>query len=73
VDGDIAPLPEVVRVVKKYKMLLMVDDAHATGVLGENGRGTAEHFGLQNEIDIQMGTLSKALPAKAVSLPGVAT
>lgn len=70
VDGDIAPLPEIVRVAKKYKMLLMVDDAHATGVLGENGRGTAEHFGLQNEIDIHMGTLSKALASEGGFIAG---
>jgi 8-amino-7-oxononanoate synthase len=70
VDGDIAPLPEIVKVVKKYNMLLMVDDAHATGILGENGRGTAEHFGLQNEIDIQMGTLSKALASEGGFIAG---
>lgn len=70
VDGDIAPLPEIVKVVKKYNMLLMVDDAHATGVLGENGRGTAEYFGLQNEIDIQMGTFSKALASEGGFVAG---
>ncbi len=70
VDGDIAPLPEIVQVVKKYNMLLMVDDAHATGVLGENGGGTAEYFGLQNEIDIQMGTLSKALASEGGFIAG---
>ena len=70
VDGDIAPLPEIVKVVKKYNMLLMVDDAHATGVLGENGRGTAEYFGFQNEIDIQMGTLSKALASEGGFIAG---
>ena len=70
VDGDIAPLPEIVKVVKRYNMLLMVDDAHATGVLGENGRGMAEYFGLQNEIDIQMGTLSKALASEGGFIAG---
>lgn len=70
VDGDIAPLPEIVRVAKKYNMLLMVDDAHATGVLGENGKGTTEYFGLQNEVDIQMGTLSKALAGEGGFVAG---
>lgn len=70
VDGDIAPLPEIVRVTKKYNMLLMVDDAHATGVLGENGKGTAEYFGLQNDVDIQMGTLSKALASEGGFVAG---
>lgn len=70
VDGDIAPLPEIVKVAKKYNMLLMVDDAHATGVLGENGGGTADYFGLQNEIDIQMGTFSKALASEGGFIAG---
>jgi 8-amino-7-oxononanoate synthase len=70
VDGDIAPLPEIIHVAKKYNMLLMVDDAHATGVLGENGRGTADYFGLQNEIDIQMGTFSKALASEGGFIAG---
>jgi len=70
VVGDIAPLPEIVQVAKKYNMLLMVDDAHATGVLGENGGGTADYFGLQNEIDIQMGTFSKALASEGGFIAG---
>jgi 8-amino-7-oxononanoate synthase len=70
VDGDIAPLPEIIQVAKKYNMLLMVDDAHATGVLGENGGGTADYFGLQNEIDIQMGTFSKALASEGGFIAG---
>ncbi|HUN54461.1 MAG TPA: 8-amino-7-oxononanoate synthase [Smithella sp.] len=70
VDGDVAPLPEIVQVAKKYNMLLMVDDAHATGVLGENGGGTADYFSLQNEIDIQMGTLSKALASEGGFIAG---
>ncbi len=70
VDGDIAPLPEIVQVAKRYNMLLMVDDAHATGVLGENGGGTADYFGLQNEIDIQMGTFSKALASEGGFIAG---
>lgn len=60
-DGDIAPLPELVNLAREYKCLLMVDEAHATGVLGERGRGAVEHFHLEGKIDIQMGTLSKAL------------
>ncbi len=61
-DGDIAPLPDLVGLAKKYDCLLMLDEAHATGVLGENGRGAVEHFGLDGKFDfIQMGTLGKAL------------
>ncbi|OGX48801.1 MAG: 8-amino-7-oxononanoate synthase [Omnitrophica WOR_2 bacterium RIFOXYA2_FULL_45_12] len=61
-DGDIAPLPELLRLAEKYDCLLMIDEAHATGVLGKSGRGTLEHFGLKaNKRIIQMGTLSKAL------------
>lgn len=59
-DGDIAPLPELVQIAKQYQALLMVDDAHATGVIG-NGHGTAAYFGLQQAVPIQIGTLSKAL------------
>lgn len=59
-DGDIAPLPEIVRLCKKYDAFLMVDDAHGGFVLGKNGKGTAEYFGLNGGIDIHMGTLSKA-------------
>ncbi len=57
--GDIAPLPELVAICKKYGTRIMVDDAHSIGVLG-NGRGTAAHFGLEDEIDITMGTFSKS-------------
>lgn len=59
-EGDIAKLPEVVRLAKKHKARLMVDDAHAIGVLGPHGRGTAEHFGLEKEVDLIMGTFSKS-------------
>lgn len=60
-DGDIAPLPELVEKAREFDALIMVDDAHAVGVLGENGQGIVSHFGLHDEVDIQMGTLSKAL------------
>jgi 8-amino-7-oxononanoate synthase len=60
-DGDIAPLPEIASLAEKYSALLMVDDAHATGVLGQAGRGSAEHFGLSGRIHVQMGTFGKAL------------
>jgi glycine C-acetyltransferase len=60
-DGDIAPLPEIVALAEQYDAFVMVDDAHASGVLGKNGAGTASHFGLYGRVDIQLGTLSKAL------------
>lgn len=60
-SGDIAKLPEIVALAKKYGARVMVDDAHGLGVMGEGGRGTAEHFGLENEVDIIMGTFSKSL------------
>jgi 8-amino-7-oxononanoate synthase len=60
-EGDIAPLPDIVKLCKKYGARLMVDDAHGVGVLGRTGRGTAEHFGLENEVDIIMGTYSKSM------------
>ena len=59
--GDICKLPEIVKIAKKYGARVMVDDAHGLGVLGKHGRGTAEHFGLENEVDIYMGTFSKSL------------
>lgn len=59
--GDIAKLPEIVNLAKKYGARVMVDDAHGLGVLGTHGRGTAEHFGLEDEVDIIMGTFSKSL------------
>jgi 8-amino-7-oxononanoate synthase len=60
-SGDIADLPEIVRLAKKYEARVMVDDAHGLGVLGKHGRGTAEHFGLEDDVDIIMGTFSKSL------------
>ena len=60
-EGDIAPLPAIVKVCKKYGARIMVDDAHGVGVLGKTGRGTAEHFGLEQDVDIIMGTYSKSM------------
>ncbi len=60
-SGDICNLPEIVKLAKKYGARVMVDDAHGFGVLGAKGRGTAEYFGLENEVDIIMGTFSKSL------------
>ena len=60
-EGAIAPLPEIRQLADQYGALVMVDDAHATGVLGRGGRGTGEHFGMAERIEIQMGTLGKAL------------
>ncbi len=60
-EGDVINLPEVVALAKKYHARVMVDDAHGIGVLGKTGRGTAEHFGLENEVDLIMGTYSKSL------------
>lgn len=60
-DGDIANLPEIVRLAKKYKALTYVDDAHGSGVLGKSGRGTVDHFNLHGQVDFIIGTLSKAI------------
>jgi glycine C-acetyltransferase len=60
-DGDIAPLPRLVEIAEKYGAIMMIDDAHSSGVLGRNGRGTVDHFGLHGRVDIQVGTLSKAI------------
>ena len=59
-EGDLANLPDIVELAKKYNAQIMVDDAHGIGVLGKNGRGTAEHFGVEDEIDLIMGTFSKS-------------
>jgi glycine C-acetyltransferase len=60
-DGDIAPLPGLVEVAENAGAIMMIDDAHASGVLGATGRGTVEHFGVHGRVDIQVGTLSKAI------------
>ncbi len=62
-EGDIADLPSIVKLAKSYGARVMVDDAHAVGVLGEGGRGTAEHFALEDQVDLIMGTYSKSLAA----------
>lgn len=60
-EGDLAPLPEIVRLKKKYNASIYVDEAHGLGVFGKNGRGVCDHFGLTDEVDIIMGTFSKSL------------
>src|SRR5579872_4496056 len=62
-DGDIGPLPALCDLAEKYNAIMMVDDAHASGVLGRNGRGTIDHFKVHGRVDIQVGTLSKAIGA----------
>src|SRR3989441_3311975 len=62
-DGDIAPLPEIVNLAEEYGAFVMVDDAHASGVLGKNGRGSVSHFGLDGRVGLQIGTLSKGIGA----------
>ncbi|HEX7400685.1 MAG TPA: pyridoxal phosphate-dependent aminotransferase family protein [candidate division Zixibacteria bacterium] len=59
-EGEIAPLPDIVKLAKKHNARVMVDDAHSIGVLGDHGRGTAEHFGLDSQVDLVMGTFSKS-------------
>ncbi|HKB14257.1 MAG TPA: glycine C-acetyltransferase [Vicinamibacterales bacterium] len=62
-DGDLGALPELCAVAEEYGCIMMVDDAHASGVFGKNGRGTIDHFGVHGRVDIQVGTLSKAIGA----------
>ena len=64
-EGDVAKLPELVELCKQYDAMLVVDDSHAVGVLGQGGRGTHEHFGLLGQIDVITGTLGKALGGAA--------
>lgn len=70
VDGDIAPLPQLVGIARRYHLLFMVDEAHATGVLGKQGGGTADYFGLKDGIDISVGTFSKALASEGGFVAG---
>mgnify|MGYP002632764583 CR=1 FL=1 len=60
-DGDVAPLPDIIALAKKYKAFTFVDDAHGTGVFGASGKGTPEYFGIEGQIDIINSTLGKAL------------
>ena len=69
-DGDVINLPKVVELCRKYGAWLMVDEAHSLGVLGEKGHGIEEHFGLDNVIDVKMGTLSKTIPSAGGYLAG---
>jgi glycine C-acetyltransferase len=62
-DGDIGPVDKLSALAKKYGAIMMVDDAHASGVLGRNGRGSIDHFGMHGRVDVQVGTLSKAIGA----------
>src|SRR5262245_844623 len=62
-DGDLGPLPELCALAEEFGCIMMVDDAHASGVFGANGRGTIDHFGMHGRVDIQVGTLSKAIGA----------
>jgi glycine C-acetyltransferase len=62
-DGDLGALPELCEVAEEFGCIMMVDDAHASGVFGTNGRGTIDHFGLHGRVDVQVGTLSKAIGA----------
>jgi 7-keto-8-aminopelargonate synthetase-like enzyme len=72
-EGDIAPLPEIVAVAREFAAGVMVDDAHGIGVLGKTGRGTAEHFGLEQDVDLIMGTFSKSMASVGGFIAGNAT
>ena len=72
-DGDIAPLPDLVSLAEEFGAIMMVDDAHASGVLGSAGRGTIDHFGLHGRVHIQVGTLSKAFACQGGYVAGSRT
>lgn len=72
-EGDVAPLPEILSVARDFGSGLMVDDAHGIGVLGRTGRGTAEHFGLEDEVDLIMGTFSKSMASVGGFIAGDST
>jgi len=72
-DGDVAPLPDVLKVAEAEGYILMVDDAHGEGVLGKGGRGIVDHFGLHHKVDVEIGTLSKAFGAVGGCVAGDAT
>ncbi|MBB6732358.1 glycine C-acetyltransferase [Cohnella zeiphila] len=72
-DGDIAPLPDIVALAERYDALVYVDDAHASGVLGRSGKGSVEHFGLYGRVHVQIGTLSKALGVTGGYVAGSST
>jgi glycine C-acetyltransferase len=72
-DGDIAPLPDLVALAEEFGAIMMVDDAHASGVLGAAGRGTVDHFGLHGRVHIQVGTLSKAFACQGGYVAGSRT
>ncbi len=71
-SGEVADLPGIIRLARKYGARVMVDDAHSTGVMGPNGRGTAEHFGCEDEVDIIIGTFSKAFASVGGFMAGPA-
>jgi 8-amino-7-oxononanoate synthase len=72
-EGDIAPLPQIVQAARPFDAAVMVDDAHGIGVLGPTGRGTAEHFGLEEDVDLIMGTFSKSMASVGGFIAGDAT
>src|SRR3990167_10277429 len=72
-DGDLAPLPEIVKLAKKYSALTMGDDAHGEGVLGKDGRGIVDHYNVHGQIDIEVGTLSKAFSVMGGFITGKKT
>ncbi len=71
-DGDIAPLPGIVELAEKYGAMTLVDDAHGEGVLGRNGRGIVDHFGLHGRVDVEVGTFSKAFGVMGGCVAGTA-